>query len=77
MAPVGGDDGDASLAARDSIRRIELEIERLEALYGQNGYPVSARRVGDWSDAEGLAIAPDGTAWVSAGPGPGARADAA
>ncbi len=26
---------------------------------------MSARRVGDWSDAEGLAIAPDGTAWVS------------
>jgi hypothetical protein len=44
---------------------VGLEIERLEALYGQNGYPVSARRVGDWSDAEGLAIAPDGTAWVS------------
>ena len=50
---------------RDGEAIIGLEIDRLEALYGQNGYPVSARRVGDWSDAEGLAMAPDGTAWVS------------
>lgn len=50
---------------RDGEAIVGLEIDRLEALYGQNGYPVSARRVGDWSDAEGLAIAPDGTAWVS------------
>ncbi len=42
-----------------------LEIDQLKALLGSNGFPVSARRVGDWSDSEGLAIAPDGTAWVS------------
>ncbi|MEM6610563.1 MAG: esterase-like activity of phytase family protein, partial [Pseudomonadota bacterium] len=40
-------------------------IETIDPIIGQNGFPVSARRVGDWSDAEGLAIAPDGTAWVS------------
>ncbi|WP_413719495.1 esterase-like activity of phytase family protein [Silicimonas sp. MF1-12-2] len=50
---------------RDGEVIVDIELDRLEALYGQNGYPVSARRVGDWSDAEGLAIAPDGTAWVS------------
>ena len=46
--------------------RIEgVEIERLEGIIGTDGLPVSSRRVGDWSDAEGLALAPDGTAWVS------------
>lgn len=42
-----------------------IEIDTLDALIGSNGYPVAARRVGDWSDAEGLAISKDGTAWVS------------
>ncbi len=42
-----------------------VKIERLEALIGGNGLPVAARRVGDWSDAEGLALAPSGEAWVS------------
>ena len=42
-----------------------VQITRLEAIIGQDGLPVAARRVGDWSDAEGLAIAPDGTTWVS------------
>ncbi|MGR3511434.1 MAG: esterase-like activity of phytase family protein [Paracoccaceae bacterium] len=42
-----------------------VDIERVEPIIGQDGFPVSARRVGDWSDAEGLALAPDGTAWVS------------
>ncbi len=40
-------------------------IERIEPIIGQDGFPVSARRMGDWSDSEGLAIAPDGTAWIS------------
>ena len=43
----------------------DLEIEQIGAILGINGFPVAARRVGDWSDAEGLAISPDGTAWVS------------
>lgn len=42
-----------------------VEIGHIGALLGNDGYPVAARRVGDWSDSEGLAIAPDGTAWVS------------
>lgn len=42
-----------------------VDIETIQPIIGQDGFPVSARRVGDWSDAEGLAIAPDGTAWVS------------
>ncbi len=42
-----------------------VEIETIEPIIGQDGFPVAARRVGDWSDAEGLAIAPDGTVWVS------------
>lgn len=40
-------------------------VETIEPIIGQNGFPVSARRSGDWSDAEGLAIAPDGTAYVA------------
>lgn len=44
---------------------VGLEIERMEAILGSNGFPVAARRVGDWSDSEGLAIAPDGTAWIA------------
>lgn len=51
------------------VRRGELitgiENLRIEPIIGQDGFPVAARRVGDWSDAEGLALAPDGTAWVS------------
>lgn len=42
-----------------------IRIDTLKPILGSNGYPVSARRAGDWSDAEGLAIAPDGTTWVS------------
>lgn len=40
-------------------------LQRLEPIISQNGLPAAARRVGDWSDAEGLALAPDGRAWVS------------
>lgn len=42
-----------------------VEIERIEGMTGPDGLPVSARRMGDWSDAEGLALTKDGTAWVS------------
>ena len=34
-------------------------------MMGPDGLPVSARRVNDWSDAEGLALTEDGAAWVS------------
>lgn len=50
---------------RDGTDITGVEIDRLENIIGQDGYPVSARRLGDWSDAEGLALAPDGQAWVS------------
>ena len=48
---------------RDRIE--DIEITRLEGIIGSDGLPVTARRGNDWSDAEGLAMAPDGTAWVS------------
>ena len=50
---------------REDDRIIGLEIERFLPILGVDGMPVAARRVGDWSDAEGLAIAQDGTNWVS------------
>ncbi|MEM9852027.1 MAG: esterase-like activity of phytase family protein [Pseudomonadota bacterium] len=41
------------------------EVTKVRPIMGQNGFPVRARRVGDWSDAEGLALLPDGTIYVS------------
>jgi hypothetical protein len=43
----------------------KITVTRVTPLLGLDGLPVSARRVGDWSDAEGLAILPDGTAYVA------------
>jgi len=40
-------------------------VEEVVPIIGQDGFPVRARRVGDWSDAEGLALAEDGTAYVA------------
>lgn len=37
----------------------------IDPIRGIDGNPVTARRVGDWADAEGLAIAPDGTTWIA------------
>ena len=50
---------------REDQRITGIQVKELNAIKGPDGLPVSARRVGDWSDAEGLALAPDGTAWVS------------
>ena len=50
---------------RDGDRIVGVQITRLDSITGQDGLPVPARRVGDLSAAEGLALAPDGTAWVS------------
>ncbi|MCV6593212.1 MAG: esterase-like activity of phytase family protein [Silicimonas sp.] len=50
---------------RDGEKIADIEVTRLEPIIGQNGLPVAARRVGDWSDSEGLALAPDGTAYIS------------
>src|SRR6056297_2943628 len=41
------------------------EVTSIAPILGMDGQPVAARRVGDWSDAEGLAVEPDGTIWVS------------
>ncbi|MDA8584900.1 esterase-like activity of phytase family protein [Rhodobacteraceae bacterium] len=51
------------LRERDVIS--EVIVTRIEGIKGPNGFPVAARRVGDWADSEGLSLAPDGTAWVS------------
>ena len=41
------------------------EVTAVTPILGGDAQPVAARRVGDWSDAEGLAVAPDGTIWVA------------
>lgn len=43
----------------------DLILEQLLPIQGNDGLPVAARPIGDWSDAEGLAVAEDGTYWVS------------
>jgi hypothetical protein len=42
-----------------------VEIDRYLPLLGHNGWPVAARRIADWSDAEGLAIGPAGEIYIS------------
>lgn len=42
-----------------------IDIARLLPILGTDGLPVAARRVGDWSDAEGLAISGNGAIWLS------------
>ena len=49
--------------AADQISGVILQ--KFLPILGNDGLPVAARRVGDWSDAEGLAIAADGTLWIS------------
>lgn len=43
----------------------DITVKEFLPILGHDGRPVSARRVGDLSDAEGLAVAPDGTYWIS------------
>lgn len=43
----------------------DLILEQILPIQGNDGLPVAARPIGDWSDAEGLAVAEDGTHWVS------------
>jgi len=50
---------------RNGEQIVGLRLQKYLPILGNDGLPVSARRVGDWSDAEGLAIAPDGTYWIS------------
>lgn len=51
--------------ARDNSDLVGGEVTSVVPILGMDGRPVAARRVGDWSDAEGLAVGPDGTIWVS------------
>lgn len=50
---------------RSEGRITDMAVDRLLPILGNNGLPVAARRVGDWSDAEGLALAADGSYWIS------------
>lgn len=50
---------------RDGDQIVGLSLQDYLPILGNDGRPVPARRVGDWSDAEGLAIAADGTYWIS------------
>jgi hypothetical protein len=50
---------------RDGDQIVGILLQKFLPILGNDGLPVAARRVGDWSDAEGLAIAPDGTHWIS------------
>jgi len=43
----------------------DVTLDYITALSGIDGLPVASRRIGDWSDAEGLAIGSNGRHWVS------------
>ncbi|MEL7026269.1 MAG: esterase-like activity of phytase family protein [Pseudomonadota bacterium] len=70
-------DGSTFLAVSDAGWFLEGTLERNDStlvggevtavlpILGQDGRPVAARRVGDWSDAEGIAIGADGQLYVS------------
>lgn len=71
------DDGAGFIAVSDAGWFLTGQLERdagvltggavtsVAPIIGQNGFPVRARRIGDWSDAEGLALLTDGTMYVS------------
>ena len=50
---------------RDNGTLVGADVQSVRPIIGQNGFPVRARNVGDWWDAEGLALMPDGTAYIS------------
>ena len=50
---------------RENGKIVDHKLDRIEPIVAPNGLPVAARRIADWSDAEGLALAPDGRVWVS------------
>jgi hypothetical protein len=50
---------------RQDGRIAGVQVGTLAPILGNDGLPVAARRVGDWADAEGLAVAADGSCWVS------------
>ncbi len=50
---------------RQDDQIVGINVTEFLPILGNDGLPVAARRVGDWSDAEGLAIAANGTHWIS------------
>ena len=50
---------------RDGGAILAVSLDLVLPILGNDGLPVAARRAGDWSDAEGLAMASDGTVWIS------------
>lgn len=42
-----------------------VTVDSYQPILGNDGWPVAARRIGDWSDAEGLAIGQNGEYWIS------------
>ena len=50
---------------RDGESISDITEMSIAPILASDGTPVSARRVADWSDAEGLAVFPDGRAWVA------------
>lgn len=42
-----------------------VTVQEIAPILGNDGLPVAARRVGDWADAEGLAMAPGGDCWIA------------
>ncbi|MEO9823427.1 MAG: esterase-like activity of phytase family protein [Paracoccaceae bacterium] len=50
---------------RDGKKIRDIAEMSIAPILASDGTPVAARRVGDWSDAEGLATYPDGRSWVA------------
>ena len=50
---------------REGGQIVDIIETTVAPILSSDGMPVAARRVGDWSDAEGLAVLPDGRLWVS------------
>lgn len=50
---------------RDGEVIADIANIQISPILGSDGLPVAARRLADWSDAEGLAILSDGRAWIS------------
>lgn len=57
--------------AQGAIRGVT--VQEIAPILGNDGWPVAARRVGDWADAEGLAMAPDAGGPDAGGPDAGGR----
>lgn len=50
---------------RDGEKIVDIVDIEITPILDSDAFPIAARRVGDLSDAEGLAMSPDGRTWVS------------